>query len=124
MSFWEDVNTGIKHAVAEGWHVLKDSARVGHLRYDRYMLHRKAERFFAELGGRVFEAASASTDNPLVRPEVERLIDEIRGVETEISFVNEEILKVRAGDKGGDGSHPDGPGGPDTGGTQDAIPVE
>ncbi len=122
MSFWEDVNAGIKHAVAEGWHVLKDSAHIGRLRYDRYMLHRKAERFFAELGGHVFESVRTSMDNPLTRPEVERLIEEIRGVEAEISGIDEEIAKTRAGEEGDDDEKR--PGGPETGGTEGAIPVE
>lgn len=95
MSFWKKVNIELKKAVDEGWTVVKDSAKLGKLRYNRYMLHRQAEKCFAEIGGIVYEMAKPPWENPLSRPAVLELVEKIKKVEAETTTIEEEMEKVR-----------------------------
>ena len=94
-SFWDNVNAGLKKAVEEGWTVVKDSARIGKHRYNTYILHRKAEKLFAEVGGLVYDMAKPPYENPLSRPEVLKLIEEIKKVEAETAAIEADIAKMR-----------------------------
>lgn len=94
-SFWDNVNAGMKKAVEEGWTVVKDSARIGKHRYHIHTLHKKAEKLFAEIGGIVYDMAKPPYENPLSRPEVLKLIEEIKKVEEETAATEEEIARTR-----------------------------
>jgi len=55
--FWSTVNTELKKAVEEGWSAKKESARTGKLSYRVQTLHKKAEKYFTEIGGKDDEMA-------------------------------------------------------------------
>jgi len=93
--FWTAVNTEIKKAVEEGWSAFKESARIGKLRYRIHTLHKKAERHFTEMGGMVYDMAKPPLENPFSRPEVMKIIDEIRKIESETSALEEEIERLK-----------------------------
>lgn len=116
MGFWEKVNTELKKAVEEGWTAVKGSARIGKLKYNKNALNRKAEKCFAEIGGIVYDMAKPPWENPLSRPDVLKLIEEIKKVESEIADLEEEIEKARTKEEEG-GEAPAGPG--STGGKSD-----
>ena len=99
MGFWDKVNTGLKKAAKEGWLAVKDSARIGKNRYKLYTLHRKAEKIFSEIGGIVYDMAKPPYENPLSRPAVLKLVEDIRKMEEEAAAIEEEIERTRK--KGG-----------------------
>lgn len=99
MGFWQSVNEELKKAVEEGWTVVKESARIGKLRLRIHNLHRRAEKLFAEIGGIVYDMASPPWENPLSRPEVLKLVEEIKKIEEEASALEEEIAKIRKKEK-------------------------
>lgn len=94
MGFWDNVNEELKNAVEEGWTVVKESARIGKLRYKVHTLHRQAEKAFAEIGGVVYEKAKTQ-ENPLANPEVIRLIEKIKKIEAETEALEKEIEATR-----------------------------
>lgn len=96
MNFLESVNEEVKKAVGEGWAVLKESAQSGKLRLKLHNLGREAEKRFREIGGIVYEAEKRLEEDPLKRPEVQRLIAEIRQIEAETEALREEIGKLKA----------------------------
>lgn len=91
MGFWDTVNEELKKAVEEGLTVVKDSAKIGRLRYRLYTLHKQAEKHFAEIGGIVYDMGKPPFDNPLQKPEVLKLIDEIKKIEAESESLEREI---------------------------------
>lgn len=93
--FWSSVNTELKKAVEESWSAFKESARIGKLRYRIHTLHKKAEKHFAEIGGMVYDMAKPPWENPLSRPEVLKIINEIKKIESETSALEEEIEKLK-----------------------------
>ncbi|MEE9614983.1 MAG: hypothetical protein V3W31_08575 [Thermodesulfobacteriota bacterium] len=108
MSYLDKVKEELKRAAQEGWSAMKEGAKVaadkseevaktGKLRYRAHILHKQAEKLFANLGGMVYEMAKPPYENPLSNQEVMRLIEEIKGVEKETNEVEEEI--ERAGTK-------------------------
>ncbi len=108
MSFWDKVTEELKKAAQGGWEAVRggaklavekseEMAKIGKLRYRIYTNHKQAEKLFNELGGMVYEMAKPPYENPLSRPEVTRLIEEIRKVEDEIARLEEEIENIRRG---------------------------
>ena len=108
MSFWNKVAEELKRAAQGGWEAVRDGAKlavekseemakIGKLRYRIYTNHKQAEKLFNELGGIVYEMAKPPYENPLSRPEVTRLVEEIRKVEEEIALLEEEIEAIRKG---------------------------
>ena len=93
--FWSTVNTELKKAVEEGWSAFKENARIGKLRYRIHTLHKKAEKHFTEIGGMVYDMANPPWENPLSRPEVLKLINEIKKIESETSALEEEIERLK-----------------------------
>ncbi len=99
MSFWDSVNVGLKKAAEQGWTAVRDSAKVGKNRYNMHTLHKKAEKLFAEIGGVVYDMAKPPYENPLSRPEVLKLIEDVKKVEAESAALEEEIAKTRKKDQ-------------------------
>ena len=95
MSFLERVNTELKKAAEFSWTSVKGSAKIGKLRYKKHNLHKEAEKLFAEVGGIVYDMAGSPEENPFKRPEVLKLIEDIRKVEEESSGIEEEIAETR-----------------------------
>lgn len=95
MGFWNNVNDELKKAVEEGWTAVRDGAKIGKLRLQLYSLHKKAEGLFAEMGGIVYDMARPPYENPLSRPEVLKLIEDIKKIEEEALRVEEEVKQVR-----------------------------
>ncbi|MFQ5465868.1 MAG: hypothetical protein ACE5EI_08070 [Thermodesulfobacteriota bacterium] len=106
MGFWDKVNTELKKAAQEGWEAVKGSARSGKLRLRKHTLNKKAEKRFAEIGGIVYDMAEPPWENPLSRPAVLKLIEEIKRIEAEIAEIENEV-EVAAGE----GSKAEGAGG-------------
>ncbi|HLC18890.1 MAG TPA: hypothetical protein VJM57_07755 [Thermodesulfobacteriota bacterium] len=100
MSFWENVNEELKRAAKEGWEAVKDSAKIGKNRYKVHTLHKKAEKLFAEIGGIVYDMAKPPYENPLSRPAVLKLIEDIKKIEQESTALEEEIAKTRKKEAG------------------------
>ncbi len=96
MSFWESVNTELKKAAGTGWSAVRDSAKIGKIRYKKHNLHKDAGKLFAELGGVVYDMAKPPYDeNPLSRSEVLKLIEDIKKVEDESSALEDEIVETK-----------------------------
>ncbi len=93
--FWSTVNTELKKAVEDGWSAFKESARIGKLRYRVHTLHKRAEKHFAELGGMVYDMARPPWENPLSKPDVLRVLNEIKKIESETSALEEEIEELK-----------------------------
>ncbi|MBE9528334.1 MAG: hypothetical protein IME99_03745 [Proteobacteria bacterium] len=99
MAFWDNVNSGLKKAVDEGWTAVRDSAKIGKSRYRLHTLHKQAETLFAEIGGIVYDMADSKDGNPLSRPEVRDLIDDIKRIEAQSADIEGEIEQTREKDK-------------------------
>ncbi len=99
MSFWNRVNTDLKKAAEFSWTTVKDSAKIGKLRYKKHHLHKDAGRLFAEIGGIVYDMAATPEENPLKRAEVLKLIEDIKKVEEESSSLEDEIAETKKKEK-------------------------
>ncbi|MEK7679662.1 MAG: hypothetical protein AAB356_05675 [Deltaproteobacteria bacterium] len=97
MGFWDYVNDEMKKAVGQGISAVKEGAKLGRLKLRVHTLHKKAEGLFAELGGIVYDMARPPLENPLSRPEVIRLVAEIKKIEKEAALLEEEMKKARGG---------------------------
>lgn len=95
MSFLDSVNEELRKAVEEGWTALKESAQSGKLRLKLHNLNREAEKRLREIGGIVYEAEKRLEEDPLKRPEVQRLIAEVKQIEAETEVLREELEKVK-----------------------------
>lgn len=98
MGFWDNVNDELKKAVGEGWTAVKENAKIGKLRLKANSLHRKAEKHFSEIGGKVYEMANRAGEageNPLKSGDIIRLIEEIRATEAEVGEIEALIAKMR-----------------------------
>lgn len=106
MAFWDTVSSELKKAAVEGWEAVKagskvaagkseEVAKTGKLRYKAYSVHKKADRLFGQLGGIVYEMAEPPFDNPLLRADVQKLIEEIKQVEQEAVSIDEEVERVK-----------------------------
>jgi len=98
MGFWDNVNDELKKAMGEGWSAVKENAKIGKLRLKISSLHRKAEKNFSEIGGKVYEMANRTGEagNPLVAKDIIQLIEEIRATEAEVSEIEALIAKMRS----------------------------
>ncbi len=106
MGFWERIRDELKKTVEEGWSAVKDGAKIaaekgeevakiGRIRYQQFLLHKKAERRFADLGGMVYDMAKPPYENPLSNPEVMKVIEEIKKIEEESQQLEEEKERIR-----------------------------
>lgn len=98
MGFWENVNDELKKAVGEGWTAVKENAQVGKLRLKANSLHRKAEKHFSEIGGKVYEMSNRTGEarpNPLESKDIIYLIEEIRATEQKVGEIEADIIKIR-----------------------------
>lgn len=95
MGFWDSVNDEFKKAVEDGWDAVKESARVGKLKYRKHNLHRTADKHFGRIGGIVYELAKKPGEDPLQNPEVLRLVEEIKKIEAESAQLDNEIAAAR-----------------------------
>ncbi|MEE9543566.1 MAG: hypothetical protein V3V95_07270 [Thermodesulfobacteriota bacterium] len=107
MSFWNAVKSDLKKAVEEGWSAVKDGAKVaaekseevaktGKLKYKAHILHKDAEKLFADLGGLIYDLANGrSQKNPLSNPEVRRLVKEIGQLEDSASVMEDDITNIK-----------------------------
>lgn len=107
MSFWNTVKSDLKKAVEEGWAAVKDGAKVaaekseevaktGKLKYRAHILHKDAEKLFADLGGVVYDLAKGRSEkNPLLKPEVKRLLEEIKQLEENASVMEDDITNIK-----------------------------
>ncbi len=107
MAFWKTVKRDLKKAVEEGWTVVKDGAKVaaekseevaktGKLKYKAHILHKDAEKLFADLGGIIYDLANGpSKKNPLSNPEVKRLVKEIGELENSASSMEDDITRIK-----------------------------
>lgn len=103
MGFWENVNEELKKAVGEGWTTVKDNARIGKLRLKVNSLHKKADKHFSEIGGKVYEMcgrSGAQKPNPLESPEITGLIEKINRIEAETLDIEAEIARIRHKEEG------------------------
>jgi len=98
MGFWDNVNDELKMAMGEGWSAVKENAKIGKLRLKISSLHRKAEKNFSEIGGKVYEMANRTGEagNPLEAKDIIQLIEEIRATEAEVSEIEALIAKMRS----------------------------
>lgn len=97
MGFWDNVNDELKKAVGGGWTAVKENAKIGKLRLKANSLHKKADKHFSEIGGKVYEISNMgeAKENPLESQEVVQLIEEIRATEEEVREIEAEITKIR-----------------------------
>ncbi|MBI5599331.1 MAG: hypothetical protein HY890_06275 [Deltaproteobacteria bacterium] len=105
-TFWSRVKEDLKKAAQEGWDVVKEGAKVTaekseavakvvKLRYDVHKCHKRAEKLFCDLGGAVYDMAKPPYENPLSKPDVTRLVEEIKGIEAEAAKLKAEIEAIR-----------------------------
>ncbi|MFQ5735656.1 MAG: hypothetical protein ACE5GY_02205 [Thermodesulfobacteriota bacterium] len=98
MGFWDNVNEELKKAVGEGWTAVRDNARIGKLRLRISSLHKKADKHFSEIGGKVYEMygeAGEVKPNPLESAGIIQLVEEINVIEAEVREIEAEIAAIR-----------------------------
>jgi hypothetical protein len=107
MAFWDTVKMDLKKAMEEGWTVVKDGAKIaaekseevarsGKLKYRAHLLHKDAEKLFADLGGLVYDLANGTSRKALLlNPEVKRIIEEIRQLENNASVMEDDITNIK-----------------------------
>ncbi len=106
MAFWDRVSAELVKAAAEGWEAVKagtkvaaekseEVAKTGKLRYKSHTVHKKADKLFGQLGGIVYDMAEPPFENPLLRADVQKLIEDIKQVELEATAIDEEVERVR-----------------------------
>ncbi len=106
MAFWDRVSAELIKAAAEGWEAVKagtkvaaekseEVAKTGKLRYKSHTVHKKADKLFGQLGGIVYDMAEPPFENPLLRADVQKLIEDIKQVELEATAIDEEVERVK-----------------------------
>ncbi len=106
MAFWDRVSAELIKAAAEGWEAVKagtkvaaekseEVAKTGKLRYKSHTVHKKADKLFGQLGGIVYDMAEPPFENPLLRADVQRLLEDIKQVEQEATSIDEEVERVK-----------------------------
>ncbi len=106
MAFWDRVSEELKRAAAEGWEAVKagtkvaaekseEVAKTGKLRYKSHTVHKKADKLFGQLGGIVYDMAEPPFENPLLRADVQKLIEDIKQAELEATAIDEEVERVK-----------------------------
>ncbi|VAW38339.1 hypothetical protein MNBD_DELTA02-193 [hydrothermal vent metagenome] len=106
MAFWDRVSEELKRAATEGWEAVKagtkvaaekseEVAKTGKLRYRSHTVHKKADKLFGQLGGIVYDMAEPPFENPLLRADVQRLIEDIKQAELEATAIDEEVERVK-----------------------------
>lgn len=106
MAFWDRVSDELKKAAAEGWEAVKagtkvaaekseEVAKTGKLRYKAYSVHKEADKLFGQLGGIVYDMAEPPFENPLLRADVQKLIEEIKQIEQEAVSLEEEVERIK-----------------------------
>lgn len=106
MAFWDRVSEELKKAAAEGWQAVKagtkvaaekseEVAKTGKLRYKSHTVHKQADKLFGQLGGIVYDMAEPPFENPLLRADVQKIIEDIKRVEKEATALDEEVERVK-----------------------------
>jgi len=106
MAFWDRVSEELKRAATEGWEAVKagtkvaaekseEVAKTGKLRYKSHTVHKKADKLFGQLGGIVYDMAEPPFENPLLRADVQKLIEDIKQAELEATSIDEEVERVK-----------------------------
>jgi len=106
MAFWDRVSAELIKAAAEGWEAVKagtkvaaekseEVAKTGKLRYKSHTVHKKADKLFGQLGGIVYDMAEPPFENPLLRADVQKLLEDIKQVELEATAIDEEVERVK-----------------------------
>jgi len=134
MAFWDRVSDELRKAAVEGWEAVKagtkvaaekseEVAKTGKLRYKSHTVHKRADKLFGQLGGIVYDMAEPPFDNPLLRADVQKIIEEIKQAEMEATAIDEEVERVKKSTSSGasdvpyyyeakgDGKHEEGDGG-------------
>lgn len=101
MGLWEKINGEFKNAVDEGYRAVRDGVVTGGVRLRLHALKRKARGHLAEIGAVVYDMSKTPWENPLSKPEVQRLIAEIKKIEFEAEMLDEELKKAVKADRPG-----------------------
>ncbi len=105
MTFWDDV----KKDLQKGLDYVKESAAAvkvkagelteeGKRQYKLYELKKNAQKWVAELGGKVYELSSKAED-PLQNPSVQKIIARIKKLESQIAKLEEKAKTSKAAEK-------------------------
>jgi cell division protein FtsB len=123
MGFWERVKKDLQVAVREGVGLLKEGsttltteasrltkkgavtvrsetrrvAKLGKLRYQLYLLNRKAQSRFMEIGGMVYDQASKDLEGFRLDAKLRELVLETQQIEEQIQTLDSEILSLSKG---------------------------
>lgn len=123
MGFWERVKKDLQVAMREGVDLLKEGsttltteasrltkksavsvrnearrmAKLGKLRYQLYLLNRKAQAKFTEIGGKVYDLASQDLEGFKLDEKLRELILETQQIEKQIQTMDSEILSLSKG---------------------------
>jgi len=112
MSFLDKVSSTMKKAVDEGWLVVregtkvaeektKEVAKTGKIKYQIYTLHRRAEKYMTEIGGKVYDMSATPSENPLSSPKIISLLENVTEIEDEIKRLEDEIEELKSGTEPG-----------------------
>lgn len=91
MGFWDNINDELKTAAEEGLRAVRDGVKAGGLRLRLHNIKRKAHDRLASIGAIVCELEKTPWENPLVNPEIRRLITEIKELEAEAESISDEL---------------------------------
>lgn len=96
MGLWDEVRSSLSEWTATAAERGETMALVGMRQVDRYGIHRRLTREFAELGGQVHELITRGEAGPLAeRESVQRIVQRIASLETELRAKDAEIAALR-----------------------------
>ncbi|MBI5563213.1 MAG: hypothetical protein HY894_10255 [Deltaproteobacteria bacterium] len=94
MGFWDKAGREFKNAVEEGCRAVRDGVETANLRLRLHALQKKTRGLMAELGAVVYGMGNTPWENPLARPDVQRLIAEIKKTEADSEIIAAEIKQT------------------------------
>ena len=96
MGLWDDVRTQVVDLYSQAAERTEEWTQIGVRRYDRFGLHRRLGREFAELGGFVHQLLRDGEFGDLgERPRVAEIVRRIDALEAELKAKEEEIESIR-----------------------------
>lgn len=84
-SLWEEVTTWLTGAAGTAIREAEDLTRRGRLKVEMLGLSQQMEKLMTKLGGRVYRLMGSGPAGVAADGEVSRLVDELRGLETELA---------------------------------------
>jgi len=94
---WEDITKTIRDSVDTVVEKTEELTKIGRIKIDILSTKRQLEKYFSELGGRVFHIIVDEKKSQIAsNPEVKELIERIKKLEIEFDEQKGELEKIKA----------------------------